>query len=179
MRYLRRQVLNPKSQTDSSVAVSISGEIVFNRPYTMLIPKGTTAQRSPDTTAPSYTNGMIRYNTETQEFEGYQAGSWRSFRFKEPAGVILQDLGIGDDVETIFGPLNPDPFAYTAQSGVSWDATQMAKNLVVVVENVYQIGTVNFDVVQNPTGFAAGTYLQFGTPVPINKNVYVFHKFDQ
>lgn len=179
MRYLRRQVLNPKSQTDSSVAVNISGEIIFNRPHTMLIPKGTTAQRSPDITAPTYVNGMIRYNTETEEFEGYQAGSWRSFRFKEPIGVVLQDLGQGDDSTTIFGPLNPDPFSYTAQSGVTWNAAQMAKNLVVVVENVYQIGTVNYDVVQNPPALPAGTYIQFGTPVPINKNVYVFHKFDQ
>lgn len=184
MRYLRRQILNGKSPSDSSVAVDISGEIVFNKPYSLLLPKGDTVQRSPDTSSPTYINGMIRYNTDTEEFEGYQSGAWRSFRFKEPGNIVLQNLGTGDATETTFGPLTPDPFTYTAQSGVTWDATQMAKNLVVLVENVYQVGTVNFTVVQNPSSgpgapYAAGTYIVFGTPVPMSKPVYVLHNFDQ
>ena len=37
----------------------------------MLIPKGTTAQRPV-----SPVNGEIRYNTDTNQFEGYQGGAW-------------------------------------------------------------------------------------------------------
>ena len=37
----------------------------------MLIPKGTTAQRPV-----SPVNGEIRYNTDTNQFEGYQGGEW-------------------------------------------------------------------------------------------------------
>lgn len=39
----------------------------------MVAPRGTTAQR------PSGVNGMIRYNSSTGNFEGYQAGSWLAF----------------------------------------------------------------------------------------------------
>lgn len=37
----------------------------------VMIPRGTTAQRPTPTE-----NGMIRYNTETDKFEGVQAGVW-------------------------------------------------------------------------------------------------------
>ena len=90
MRYLRRQVLNSKSQTDSSIAVSISGEVVLGTPYSLTLPRGITADRSPDTSTPTYTEGMIRFNTSTSQFEGYQSSEWRSFRFKESGNVVLQ-----------------------------------------------------------------------------------------
>ncbi len=184
MRYLRRQSLSRKLIADRSLSVDLNGEILMDRPYSLQVPKGTTVQRSPDTTSPTYVNGMIRYNTDTDEFEGYQDGAWRSFRFKEPGNIIIQNLGTGDAVETTFGILTPDPFTYTAQSGVTWDATQMALNLVVLVENVYQIGNVNYTIVQNPSSgpnapYASGTYIVFSTPVPMGKPVYVLHNFDQ
>ena len=64
MKYLRRQFLDSKTVTGrQSIYVDLSGEAVVDQPYTLLVPKGTTAQRSPDTTAPTYLDGMIRYNT--------------------------------------------------------------------------------------------------------------------
>lgn len=155
----------------------------MNQPFNLTIPKGTSVQRSVDNI--TYANGMIRYNTTTNEFEGYQAGAWRSFRFKEPGNIVFQNLGTGNAVETTFGPLSPNPFSTVdMQSGGTWNSTQMAYNLVVIVENVYQIGNTNFTVVQNPVAgpsapYAAGTYLVFGTPVPTGKPVYVFHNFDR
>ena len=190
MKYLKRQVLDKKQITgNTSVYVDVSGEVVVNQPYTLLVPKGTDSQRSPDTTAPSYVNGTIRYNTTSNEFEGYQSGAWRSFRFKEPGEIKLQTLSeLGDGSTVVFGPLNPNPFTYTAQSGVTWDAAQIAKNIMVFVENVYQVPTVNYTVVQNPAGnyggnpgvdMPDGTYIQFSTAVPANKPVYVLHNFDR
>ena len=44
---------------------------VFTGTGFMLIPKGTTAQRPV-----SPVNGEIRYNTTTNQFEGYQGGEW-------------------------------------------------------------------------------------------------------
>ena len=178
MKFVRRQVLSQRAPADRSLYVDISGEIVMNEPYNLTIPKGTSSQRSIDNT--TFTNGMIRYNTTTNEFEGYQSGAWRSFRFKEPGNIVFQQLGTGDAIETTFGPLSPDPYATArAQSGTTWDATQMAKSLLVIVENVIQIPTVNYTVVQNPVGYSAGTYLVFGTPVPFGKPVYVLHGFDR
>lgn len=177
MKFIRRQVLSQRAPTNRSLFVDLGGEIVMSQPYNLTVPRGTTAQRSVDGT--TFVNGMIRYNSQTNEFEGYQNGAWRSFRFKEPGNVILQVVGTGDAIETTFGPLSPDPFATArAQSGTTWNATQMAKNIIVVVENVFQIGTVNFTVVQNPVGKPAGTYIVFGTPVPLGKPVYVFYNFD-
>lgn len=189
MKYLRRQILDKKSVTgNTSLYVDIGGEVVVNRPYSMLVPKGTTTQRSPDTTAPAYVTGMIRFNTTTGEFEGYQGSEWRSFRFKESTGITKQDVGIGDGSTVYFGPLSPDPLAYSYQSGVIWDATQAAKNIIVLVENVFQIPIDNYTLVQNPPGndtknpgnpWTAGTYLLFGTAVPANKPVYVLYGFDK
>jgi hypothetical protein len=197
MRYLRRQILNPKSPSDSAVAVSISGEVILDRPYSLQLPKGVSADRSSDTTSPTYVNGMIRYNTETKEFEGYQGGTttgsgqWRSFKFKEPGNIILDDLGTGDAVENTF-KLSVDPFTYLTHEsaidvingGLGWDEDQMAKNLIVIVGQVYQVGTINFDVVQNPTigpnaPYTAGTYLVFGTPPPMGQKIFAFHNFDR
>ena len=190
MKYLRRQVLSNKTVTGhQSIYVDLTGETVIDQPYSLLMPKGSTTQRSPDITAPSYTNGMIRYNTTTNEFEGYQSGAWRNFRFKEPGPIEVQTLSeLGDGSTIIFGPLTPDPYTYTAQSGVTWDAAQIAKNIIVLVENVFQIPNINYTVVQNPAGnyggnpgvdMPNGTYIQFGSAVPANKPVYGIHKFDQ
>ncbi len=191
MKYLRRQVLSSKTITGhQSLYIDQSGEAVVDQPYSIVLPKGTTAQRSADTTAPTYVNGMIRYNSQTSEFEGYQSGAWRSFRFKEPGNISLQTMTeLGDGSTLIFGPLNPNPLSYTAQSDVSpWNLVQAANNLIVLVENVFQIPNVNFVLVQNPAGdyggnpgvdMPDGVYLQFGTAVPANKPVYVIHGFDR
>ncbi len=192
MRYLRRQFLDSKAVTGrQSFYIDVSGEAVVDQPYSLLVPKGSTAQRSPDTSAPTYLDGMIRYNTTTGEFEGRQDGEWRSFRFKEPGNIQLQTLSeLGDGSTVVFGPLNPDPLSViVAQSDVSnWDVTQAAKNILVLVENVVQIPGVNFVLVQNPAGdyggnpgvsMGPGTYIQFATAVPANKPVYIFHNFDR
>jgi hypothetical protein len=187
MRFLKTLTLNRRAIYDDRLAIDTASGVVMNTPNNLLIPKGGTADRP---TSP--VNGMIRYNTELNEipgfpgtyygeFEVYQGSSWRILRFQEPNAISLQTLGPGDDSTVTFGPLNPDPFTYTAKSGVSWDAAQIAKNLVVLVENVFQIGTVNFNIIQLLTGPGSTpeTYIQFGTPVPTTKYVYILHKFDQ
>jgi hypothetical protein len=125
------------------------------------------------------TNGMIRYNTDTNQFEGRQNNVWREFRFKEPTKLIVQPLGVGDDAETDFGPLAPDPYTYTAESGTTWNAEQMAQNLLVINETVWQIGGTSYDftVVQKPTGplGASETYIRFAVAIATGRPVYVIH----
>lgn len=184
MRYLKRNHLAPKTITGRrSLYIDISGEAVFDLPYNLTLPRGSNEDQSPDdSTLPTFVNGMIRYNTETNQFEGYQAGSWRSFRFKEPGQINLSQIGTGNAVQTTFN-LGYNPFVLTAQSGQSWDRFQMARNILVVVENVLQIANVNYEIVQNPsTGptapYPAGVYVVFGTAVPNSKPIYVISGFD-
>lgn len=195
MKFLRRQILDRKALTgnattaNGTVYADIGGELVANSVYNILVPKGTSAQRSPDNT--TFVDGMIRYNTTTGQFEGRQAGSWRSFRFKESTGIVVQTLTeLGDGSTVIFGPLIPNPLDpnKAIESGTTWNATQAAQNILVFVENVPQIPGVNFTLVTNPAGnyggnpgvdMPDGTYIQFTTAVPANKPVYVFHNLDR
>jgi hypothetical protein len=185
MKYLKRTHLNSKTVTGrNSVYVDISGEVVVDSPYSLLLPRGDNEHQSPDdSTFPTYVNGMIRYNTETDQFEGYQAGAWRSFRFKEPGYMDVHYLGTGDGIETTFA-LPYDPFAVTPQNNMPWNANQIAKNLIFLVENVFQIANVNYIIEQNPLSgpgapYNSGIYVVFGSPVPLTKPVYLLTGFDQ
>lgn len=180
MRFLKTLTLNRRAIYDDRLAVTTANGVVMNTTHSLLLPRGLTASR------PAGQAGMVRYNTSTSQLEAYQDGAWRPVSFKEPGKITLQSIGTGNAVETTFGPLTPDPYtAYpTQQSGMTWDAAQMAKNLIVIVENVFQVATINYTVVQNPGSgpgapYAAGTYIVFGTPVPMSKPVYVLHGFDQ
>jgi hypothetical protein len=51
--------------------LTVTGNGSFGGTGFLLIPKGTTAERPV-----SPTNGEIRYNTTTSQFEGYQGGAW-------------------------------------------------------------------------------------------------------
>jgi hypothetical protein len=97
---------------------------------------------------------MLRYNTTTHEVEVYSGvpASWRTLRYKEPGKITQQNLGAGDSSTVYFGPLSPSPGTnISTQSNMTWDVTQMAKNILVIVENVIQLSGVNYSIVQNPT----------------------------
>lgn len=61
----------------------------------MLIPVGTTAQRPG-----SPSNGMLRYNTDDGQFEGYTAGAWGALG--GAAAVVAVDDFTGDGATTAF-----------------------------------------------------------------------------
>ena len=167
MRYLRRQSThNHGVYGNKDIRRDINGQIVLDSTDMVMVPKGTAAERL--TTA---ANGHLRYNTDTDVFENFQGGSWAPVRRFEPASIVQQNLGNGNVVETKFGPLvngdtyNPSPAA--------------AQNLIVLIENVFQLATTNYVLEQNPGGYAAGWYVVFGTAVPTGKPVTVLHNFDK
>jgi hypothetical protein len=173
MRFLKTLSLNRRAIYDDRLAVDTANGVVMNTPNNLLMPKGATGDR-PDTPL----TGMIRYNTSTNNVEVYQgiggSATWRSLRFKESTSITQQTLGVGDAIETIFGPLNPAPPSVVA-SGISWGG----QNLIVVVENVIQLHITNYVVVQDPEDRDPGYYLEFGSPVPLAKPITVLHGFDQ
>jgi hypothetical protein len=153
MRYLKRQNINHRTANHASVYVDYTDTNVVLTPVnpgSVVIPTGTSAQRPSNPV-----NGMMRYNTDVTtggEVEVYQNGNWRQLRFKESSGITQQNLGAGDDLNTIFGPLSPRP-----PSVVANNTTWGGQNIIVVVENVIQLNNINYTVVQNPT-FISETY---------------------
>lgn len=169
MRLLKSQNTNRRSIAGKGIKYDINDQIVMDSKKSLLLPKGTTEERPTN-----FVNGSIRYNTTTNEMEVYQDNSWRKIRYKEPStspGIVQQNLGSGDSIEVDFGPLVNNDSEYPIPIA--------AQNILVFVENVFQISTTNYTLVQNPAGKPVGWYVRFGTPVPTGKPVTVLHNFDK
>lgn len=146
MRLLKAQNTNLRNIYGKGVKYDINDQVILDSNNVMLLPKGTTAQRP---TSPN--EGHLRFNTsldgagEIIGFEAYYDSSWRRLRFKEPnlnPGIVQQDLGIGDDILTLFGPLDSGDPDYPVPAA--------GQNILVFVENVFQIHNTNYTLTQNP-----------------------------
>jgi len=169
MRLIKRQTTNLRSIIGKGVIYDVNNQVILDSKNVVLIPKGSTLER-PE--LPN--NGHVRYNTDSNEFEFYQNSSWRKLRFKEPnqnPGIVQQNLGNGDAVETIFGPLDSQDLDFPIPAA--------AQNILVLVENVFQLAITNYDLIQNPIGKTEGWYIEFSSPVPLGKPVTVLHNFDK
>lgn len=180
MKFLKKSQINFRNVKDNSIAIQINGEVTLDTTYSVLLPKGTTAQRPA-----SPAEGHMRYNTSTNELEVYQGSTatWKRVAFKEPSLITQQTVGTGNDLETKFGPLNS---GFTNGSGAYTDYTApvSAQNIIVLVENVMQLATTNYVLEQNPSSgpgapYTAGWYVVFDQPVPTGKPVTVLHGFDR
>ena len=163
MKFIKNPDLNPKSVTDNSVTVNADKQVIFGTTESITVPKGTEAERPA-----SPVTGMIRYNTDDNEFEMYQevngSSAWREVRFKEPTTISVERFGPGDFVTTDFGPLDsgdPDFPLYT-------DPAQV----LVFVGNVIQIPNINYII----TTGGGSSYVQFTDEVPpLDEYVTVIH----
>src|SRR5210317_903871 len=109
MRLIKRQTTNLRSIRGSGVQYDINDQIILDSKKGVLVPKGRTENR------PFYPlNGYLRYNVELDDFEVRQGDQWRKLRYKEPRAIVQQNLGVGDSVETLFGPLNNGDSDYPA-----------------------------------------------------------------
>ena len=147
------------------------GRIVTNSTNSLKVPTGTTAQR-PGTNELS--DGMIRYNTTLNLLEVYMFNKWEVLRRPSELTISKQTIS-GYTGETKFGPLSEVPATIN--------------NILVIVENIVQIGTTNFVLVTNPGGsspsrgngaYPPGTYIQFtdGDSVPTGIDITVYYGFD-
>ena len=140
MRFLRNLNLNPKRPRDQRLNLTQGDELQINTTRSLLLPSGPQANRNLSPVA-----GMMRLNTDTGQVEVYQGSAWRSLRFKESTAITQQSLGLGNAINTLFGPLNPAPPSLS-QSGATWGG----QNLLVLVENVFQLYNSNYLIAQNP-----------------------------
>lgn len=175
MRFIKAQTTSRGINADTKgVNIDSLGLIDLNTDKAVIVPKGDQNDR-PFTPQ----EGMLRYNTDESEFEVYHQAAWKPIRFREPTVITQQNLGNGDGTETVFGPLDSgDPF---------YPIPVSENNILVTIENVFQLATTNYTVQQSSSGnlngpnapYADGYYLVFGSPVPSGKPVQVLHNFDK
>jgi hypothetical protein len=190
MRLLKAQSTNLKNIKGNGIRYDVNEQVIMDSTNTMLIPKGSTAQRP---VVPE--NGHLRFNTDDGQFEAYQDNAWRELSYKEPfrdPGIVQQYVGDGDVAgKTVFGPLDSQDADYPTPA--------TSRNIFVYVENVYQIpgplqdgslvdifnytleeSTVGVPL-SDPTnaGYAAGWYIVFASPPADGKPVIVTHNFDK
>jgi hypothetical protein len=144
MRYIKKLALYSKSPMDDKFSFLQDSRIVTNSISTMQLPTGPSSSR-PTTLV----DGTVRYNSTIKEFEVYNSANpgftspWQIIRTIKPAKITPQNLGYGNYNDYIFGPL-----AYTVD-------TTRPQNLLVFVDNVYQIPTTNYTLTTNPSSVTA------------------------
>jgi hypothetical protein len=147
MRYLKRQTTNQSTLNGRGIKFSAQELATIDSVSALLLPKGSTGAR------PSPVEGMIRYNTTTQNFEAYEANpafgtpGWKKFRTDEPKIIHSQNLGNGDNVEQLFGPLDANDPVTPVPSAPA--------QVLTMVENVLQIPTTNYIFIQNPCYYSS------------------------
>jgi len=174
MRFLKQKTLSQFSTTDQTLFTNQYGRAVMNLSGGLRIPQGNTAQR-PQTEdvripgGPSGSNGFIRYNTDIDTVTGQQIGieayingHWEVIRAPGTGAVVKQTLGPGDYVETTFGPLSFIPSS--------------PDNILVLVENVFQISVTNFNILYNYQGLGQA-FIEFKEPIPLDKNITIYFGF--
>ena len=149
MKYLKTKNISKFSISDRTFIVSPYGRITTNSTNSLQIPVGTDAQK-PQTSL--LNQGMLRITDPNLgaagegfgQFEVYQAGAWRPVKFKVPSQVSYSTPVYANDIETLFY-IDPQP-PLTIEDGVAWTGAQ----LMVYVENIFQLYNQNFVVVENP-----------------------------
>jgi hypothetical protein len=191
MKYLKTKNISKFSIKDDTYIQNTYGRITIDSNNSLRLPRGTTDERprtrdvaTEENPALPNLSGAIRYNTTNNSIEAYIGApgeeSWEIVRAPSSATIFKDTIGPGDSTETLFGPLNSN---YTAIF------TASSNNILVLVENVFQISTTNFTIVQNPSGepiagfyggaltYPTGYYLEFTDPVPIDKYVTIYYGF--
>ena len=173
MKFLKTKNISRWSIQDNTIiaypkGVGPGSRVIMDASGALMLPKGTTDERPQpvNTTLPGVSgatvrvptdpNGYIRYNTTTQSIEAYIAGVWETVRAPGATTITKQTLGPGDSLdnvtgERLFGTLNT---TYIPSYTASLD------NIIVLVENVMQISTTNYTIIQNPC-LVTGTIISF------------------
>lgn len=159
MRYLRKQVLNRRAPYDTRVYLDATDGLVLADSNNITLPKSNNSIVDP-------TQGMMRYNTTTNEVQVYQgsSASWRSIRYKESTGITQQGgLGPIDGLTYFYGKLNPAPPTQVQTGAGGINVAWGGQNIIVLIGNVMQIFNTNYVITQNPNASLAITAEAFAT----------------
>jgi hypothetical protein len=139
MRYIKKLALYSKNPQNDRLSVLSDDRIVTNSVTSMEVPSGAKEDRPL-----TLVDGTIRFNTTLQEFEVYNSqnpGSkpWEILRTIRQATITSQNLGFGNYVDYVFGPL-----AYSIDPS-------KPQNIFVFVDNVWQTPNTNYTLTNSPS----------------------------
>lgn len=177
MKFLKQKSLSRYTPNEQTLFTNQYGRAVMNVAGGLRLPKGTTNQRPYGTNTGDGevrtlggVNGFIRYNTDTDPvtgqdigIEAYVGNSWEVVRAPGTAAVTVQTIGPGDSEWTI----TPEALSITPKH---------QNNIIVLIENVFQIPGTNFTVLYDHV-VTGDAYIQFESPVPLDKYVTIFFGF--
>jgi hypothetical protein len=130
MKFYKKLPLDSHAPTSNRLSLLVDGRLVTDSTNSYELPRGEKADRPTQ-----IVNGQIRYSTTLNEIEARINDVWEKIRTVRPATLAVQNLGVGNNQVSTFGPLN----AEYRPSYVAGDA-----NVMVYVDNVYQIPGVNY-----------------------------------
>ena len=141
--------LSAPSNADMTFDNSGTGQYVFEGTTSLTVPKGTTAQR------PTATEGVIRFNTTTGQYEVSQDGStYTNLRTDANAADITKDIFAGDgSTQTFTMSITPTD----------------ENNVVVYIDGVMQEPDQNYTI--------SGTTIDFGEAAHAGARISVLHGF--
>lgn len=164
MKFLKTQNLSRYGLIDNTFRVNPYGRYIMDGTGGLRLPKGSTEQR-PQQSGVSIANGpngTLRYNTTNQSLECLIDGFWEIVKGSSAQAVTKQLLGPGDYVETLFGPLAQIPAS--------------ENNILVFVENIFQISDSNYTLLYNYQGSGL-VYIAFAEAIPLDKFVTIYFGF--
>ena len=137
------------SNADMELGTSGTGQYVFTADTGVVLPTGNTAAR------PSAQEGVLRFNTQTAEYEVSKDGStWTNLRTDADASAVTKDIFAGDGSTTTF-TLSIAPSA--------------ANNIIVYVDGVMQEPAQNYTI--------SNTTIDFGDAAHDGARITVLHGF--
>ena len=137
------------SNADMEFDTAGTGQYLFRADTGVVLPTGDTAAR------PTATEGVLRFNTETAEYEVSKDGStWTNLRTDADASAISKDIFTGDGSTSTFT--------------MSLTPTD-ENNIVVYVDGVMQEPDQNYTI--------SGTTINFGEGAHAGARVVIMHGF--
>lgn len=93
MKFIKRKNIDTYKPKSKRFTVEVDGRAIINTDKTLTVPIGDTASR-PGTGVP----GMLRYNTDFNDFEvytGFSNWGWERLRTNRPSNIRREDVGVG------------------------------------------------------------------------------------
>lgn len=132
--------------------VSIATNAVLPGTGAVKVPTGTTAQRGGVTPA----NGMMRYNTDTQQFEGYLNGTWTVFAAGSGVTSISAGTGLTGGTITSTGTIAIDTSVVVTLTGSQVLTNKTISGSSNTLSNIGNSALTNSSITINGTSVSLG-----------------------